>query len=64
MSLTDAQALARSRDLLREANDRCHRLGVERDELRVWWLLHRDELIPAHREVVEAQLETAGVRHG
>lgn len=62
MSLTDAQALARSRELLKEANERCCALGVARDELRVWWLLNRDELTPDHRAVVEAQLETAGVR--
>lgn len=62
MSLTDAQALARSRELLREANDRCHALGLAKDELRVWWIVHRDELTPTHREIVEAQLETAGVR--
>lgn len=62
MSPADAQALARSRDLLHEANDRCHALGLARDELRVWWMLNKDELTPDHRAIVEAQLETAGVK--
>lgn len=62
MSLTDAQALAKSRDLVHEANDRCHALGLAKDELRVWWLVNRDDMLPAHRELVEAQIETAGVR--
>ena len=62
MALTDAQALARSRDLLHQANERCHALGLARDELRVWWMLYRDELSDDHRAIVEAQLEAAGVR--
>lgn len=62
MSLTDAQALARSRDLLHQANERCHALGLARHELRVWWMLNKDELHPTHREIVEAQMEVAGVQ--
>jgi hypothetical protein len=62
LSLTDAQSLARSRDLLHQANERCHALGLARDELRVWWMLYRDELSHDHRAIVEAQLEAAGVR--
>jgi hypothetical protein len=62
MALTDAQELARSRDLLHQANERCHALGLARDELRVWWMLYRDELSDDHRAIVEAQLEAAGVR--
>jgi hypothetical protein len=62
MALTDMTALARSRDLLKEANGLCCELGRRRQELRVWWISHRDELVPEHREIVQAQLETAGVR--
>jgi hypothetical protein len=62
MALTDAQALARSRDLLHQANEQCHALGLAKDELRVWWMLYRDELSDDHRAIVEAQLEAAGVR--
>lgn len=62
MSLSGAQELARSRELLREATDRCHRVHVAQGELRAWWIGARYELTPEHREIVEAQLQAAGVR--
>lgn len=62
MSLTDAQALARSRERLKEATDRCHKVHVAQGELRAWWIEARYDLAPEHREIVEAQLEAAGVR--